>query len=667
MNHTDFFQEYQNKKKASEELFEDLQSKFVMNEGEIDEAFLGIKNPEERKKEIEDYYNKITNNSPEWKKYKLFLGDKSDPQYVTIGEATPEQKNQALNIIISQASQDKFKKGASGIGPSEKDKSVVAYTSKGKTQDQPQTQNQQGQGSPNYKLIKTKNGYEFGGPDRVVRTIDNAQSEIDHYDWVNSPLKFLFDENLKFNGDSISFDFDNGTVVNFDGKKGFWQGPFLGGTFESKYLGDSFSGRFFWNNKDFQAKPTAFIEGRFQDITNTGILGMNNVVSATEAQNFHIIQVPVGYSIEVLTNKQLRHTITVNKRLDATDSNFQYTVYMGYDVTISPDSVIVPWEKIRQFFDEYYVNSKIKSIPEVLELSSDEQIIELRVLKAGTPPVFTKKEKFDATKQYFENAGNLSGLKSLASLGKGFKVNYNLNFKLNNDQEFEAFNKIKGYVDSPRFMQDLDSISTYLNNGIIDNKDIAKFPYLKNILTTEVLSEAFKNSKSKNVRSFSGRSRAINTFTGQPIKTVSDIIAYLEKKYEADKKAGKNIKAAYEKDFSDLQKQISGSKYTMSSDLGSNKSTTVQEKESDVALGRLQNFVKYFIEKIDAGNKTNDVKQYIINAIKTKIQQHKSQENTSQTPQTGVFTQQQASQIGGPILPESIIRLKIREVLKGML
>lgn len=678
MNHTDFFQEYQNKKRTSEDLFKSLETKFVMNEGEVDEAFLGIKNAEERKKEIEDYFNKITTIAPEWKKYKLFLGDKSYPQYVKIGEATPEQKKQAFDIIISQASQDKFKRGASGIGPSEKDKSVVAYNPKGKTQDKEEDQNQQqNQGSSNYRLTKTKKGYEFGGPDRVVRIIDNAQSEINHYDWMNSPLKFLFDKNLRFNGDSISFDFRNGTVVDFSGKQGFWQGPFVGGTFESKYLGNSFSGKFFWNNKDFQAKPTAFIDGKFQDTTNTGILGMNNVVSATEADNFHLIQVPVGYSIEILTNKQLRHTVTVGKRLDAKDSNFEYIVYVGYEVTVSPKSVIVPWEQIRQSFDEYYINSEIKSIPEILDLSNGEQIIELRVLKSGTPPVFTKKEKYNATAPYTEVSwDNLNGLKKVV------EPKYDLLFKLNNDQDFEAFNKIKGYADSPRFEQDMDAISTYLNNGIINSSDLAKFPYLKNILTPEVLSEDFgRGARTKKVRTFSGAGiNPVNTFTQKPIKTVSDIIAFLEKKYEADKKAGKNIKAKYEKDFAELQKQISKSKKYTQGFGGGKEGLAAQEKESDAALSRLQDFVKYFIEKISYGSgvrsdakDSNEIKQYFIDAIKNKIQQHKPPIQPAQTTQPVaepiVGFMGHSKNIGNtPIgVTESVIRSKVRNILKEML
>lgn len=528
--------------------------------------------------------------------------------------------------------------------------------------------------SSSFTPTKTKQGYLFGGPDRFVKVIDNPQAEINNKNnW--DQFKFLFDPKLKFNGNSISFDFKRGIILNFDG--GIWTGPFVGNTFSSKYIGRSFKGNFFGPNTNFQASPTAFVDGRFYDSTKSGILGIDNKEEANLGDNFNLIQVPEGYSIEILTNKQLRHTISVIKRLDNVDSNFKYNVYLGYDIDSStPNVVTLPWAKIRQSFDSYYINYKVKSIPDLITLQGDEQIVELMILKTGTPPVFKKKEKFDASKRYSEDAGKLLGLKDLTKVSK-----YDLNFKINNDQDLDVFNKVKGYVNSPQFMQDLDSISTYIDNKIIDQNDINKFPYLRNLFTPDVLAEGSFTSgrgSSGGFRKVGGgiSSVATNPYTRKPIKSPKDIQDYLNKKYENDIKAGKDITAQWNKEFSEIQSKISSSKTKKYSFTQTSQQS--QEKESDDALRRLENFVKYFVLKIDAGDKTNDVKAFIFDAIKKKVQQNtpQVQPQAQAQPQAQVQSQPQPQtqytyipqrNVTPLSVKESVIRLEIRKILKGLL
>lgn len=658
MNHTDFFEEYKNKKQASEDLFKSIESKFgPLNEGMINEAI----------EDLKDYFYKIMQ-APNWEPYKLFLGDNADPKYIEVGKATKDQINQAWNIIAQQAKADGFKGEIKNTGKN----GTVVYNSIKKQdanqdQESAETGETQNAGPANYQLIKTKQGYQFGGPERIATTIDNAQSEINNYDWGQSPLKFLFEPHIQFNGSSIAFDFKRGIILDF---KGTWNGLFVGKMFDGIYKGESFNGNFSSKNENWQSPPTAFVDGTFNDTTKTGILELNNVTNANLGDEFHLIQVPVGFSIEILTSKQLRHTITVSKRLDNIDSNFSYSVYMGYNMDATPNIVTLPWSKIRQEFDSYSISYKTKSIPGLLTLQSDEQIIELSVLKAGTPPVFKKKEKFDATKQYSEDVGNLSGLKDLTRVTR-----YNLNLKLNDDQDFENFTKMKGYVDSPKFMQDLDSISTFLDNDIITAADIAKFPYLKNIFTSEVLSEAsFTGAKNKRYKSFSqtgSGSGSIPRLPGsnQPLKTAADIATYLNDKYKEDLKIGrqdrynKESKELY--DLIVLKKPIRKSAYPTSSQ----QSVQTQEKESDAALGRLNNFVKNFVYKIDAGSKTNEVRAFIIDAIKKKIKPAPQEQPEVQAQTQGVDPTKGIAQpnVKGPLTHESFIRLEIRNILEGLL
>ena len=517
-----------------------------------------------------------------------------------------------------------------------------------------------------YDLIKTPKGYQFGGPERSTLVIDNAQSEIDTYNWEQSPLKGLFEPTQKFYAKSISFDFKKGTISNFTG--GQWIGPFNGRMFYGEYQGNSFEGSFSDKNENFKAHPTAFVNGTFNDTTRTGLLGLDNVVNATESDSFSLIQVPVGYSIEILTNKQLRHTITVAKRLDNLDSNFSYAVYMGYNIDSStPNQITLPWERIRTEFNKFQFNSKTKSISGLFQLQSGEQIIEFRVLKAGTPPVFNKKEEFDETKQYTESSISLAN--GFSSLGS--KERINLNFKLNNDQDFDSFNKMKGYFNSPQFTQDLDSIETFLDNKIINKNDLSKYPYLKKILTPEVLSEAsfLKGSvgTKPTLRTPSGSQMSYtNPLTGQPLKDQADISAYLNEKYKDDLKIGR--KDRYNKEYNDLYNQIilkKGRTRQYGSSSAPISQSQQQSKESDVVLKRLEDFVKNFVNKIDS----DKARSFLFDAIIRKLKP-----NTFQTPVAQVNPIQTSAQNPAPVTSpfkspkeESVIRLKVRDILKGIM
>jgi hypothetical protein len=236
---------------------------------------------------------------------------------------------------------------------------------------------------------------------------------------------------------------------------------------------------------------------------------------------------------------------------------------------------------------------------------------------------------------------------------------------------------MKGYVDSPKFIQDLDSISTFLDNDIITAGDIAKFPYLKNIFTPEVLSEASllgRGRSGSGMMSVSGKySSVINPDTRQEFKSEFEIVQYLTKKYAAE--LGKGISSdQYKKEYANLMQQFKQSKktpkYSQRTQVAQSQRVQgfqTQEKESDAALGRLNNFVKNFVYKIDAGGKTNEVRSFIVDAIKKKIQQHKpapKEQPEVQAQAQGVVQQQ----VIKPILhKESFIRREIRNILEGLL
>ena len=648
MNNLDFFAEYESNKRKAQAIFESLNTKINLDkDSRLDEALFGlIKTTKDREKALKDYFFKLTK-SPNWQSYSVDLD--STGKQVKIENATSEDLDDAWEFLRQQAAGDEFK------GAMKQDGDSIIYQKGGKdsnAQDSSQdvdsdadSNTQQSQSSaPTYQLTydKKQGKYFFGSSDRFATKINNAASEIQTYDFKRSPLKVLFEDPLKFGLREITFDFKEGVIAS--ARDGFWIGDFTGKFLQADFIGNNFRGRFFANNEDWRSKPTAFISGTFTDNSQTGILGLNDVKQGNENYAFHLIQLPPSHSVEILTDKQLRHTITCEKRMDISNSNFIYSVYMGYDIDqASPKSVTLTWETIRTEYDAYKVSGKMNSLPDLFSLASDEKIIELRVVELGTPPSFKKKERFDSTKEYIENTSGLRGLKQVS----GSRYNRDLKFDITNDSDFENFNKIKGYINSNQFANDLKQASIYLDNKLISSQDIKnKFPYLVNVFTSEVLKlkEAVVNlanpRKSYGRRTYSSRSSVKNPLTGKKFEQPYEISDYLDQKYKTQISAnGGKRPASYEKEYQELYNDVFGSKNTPTSKSKS-KSSSVEDdsavtdgmsKEESAVLKRIENFVKYFVYKIDDGRNTNKVRKYFMDMLKAKITAHKEPANTKPT------------------------------------
>ena len=613
MEHTDFFRQYQYRKQEADRLFES-----------VNEALFGL------------------------------IGKKKSGQQATSADTTSNQSKAQDEPDDSQENDE--------------------------TQAAGDTKDNQAKAEPtSYKIIKNKKGgFYFGDEKRFVAKInDPIPAVYDNFDFSKSPLKILFDPSIEFQGDSISFDTDEGVIYSFISSAGYWKGTFIGKEFDSKWLQksekDYFKGKFYSKNSNFSAPPVAFADGKFIDKTKSGILGSPNIINASEANNFSLIQVPAGYSIEILTNKQLRYTISTIKRLDNIDSNFIFSVSSGTDMGSSPVNITIPWNDIRINYNNYQINPKIKGIPKLFQFQNGEKMLELKIVKTGEEPIFKKKVAFNPKKEYMEDTSKIPGLNSL--LGR----RYTLGVKPNNDQEFDLITKAKAYAGSPQFIQDLDAVSVFLDNEIIDSSDIKNYPFLKNVLTSDVISEVDFRKKSE-YSNFTLK----NPYTNDFIKNQSDIVLYLQKKYEDYYNKHKQYPKEYNKEFADLYdnivlKKVSTPKKTNinwpnkpQQPQQSQHTPQVQQKESDGALRRLEGFVKNFVYKIEMGESTNQWRKFILDTIKNRIQRHKTQEQpeekqieqpTKQQPQSS------AQQKAINIIPisESFIRLEIRKILSRFL
>jgi len=681
MNNLDFFSEYESQKIRAQKIFESLDKKIGSNKSELDEAFFGlVKTAKDREKALKDYFLKITK-SPNWQPYSVDLD--SSGRQVKIENATPEDLDDAWEFIRQQAASDEFK------GAIKQDGDSIKYQKGGKdskSQDpdvdsdadsDADADTQQSQSSaPTYELTydKKQGKYFFGSNERFATKITNSLTDLQTYDFAKSPLKYLFEDPLKFGLREIVFDFKEEKIAS--ARDGFWIGDFSGGMLEADFIGNNFRGRFFANNEDWRSKPTAFISGTFLDKSKTGILGLNDVKQGNENYAFHLIQLPASYSVEILTDKQLRHTITCEKRMDISNSNFIYSVYMGYDIDqASPKRVTLTWETIRVEYDAYKISGKMNSLPDLFSLASDEKIIELRVVESGTPPSFKKKERFDSTKEYVENTAGLRGLKQVS----GSQYNRDLKFNITNDSDFENFNKIKGYINSNQFANDLNQASIYLDNKLISLQDIKnKFPYLVNVFTEDVLKEAVVNlanpKQSYGRKTFSSKSRVKNPLTGKNFEEPYEIVDYLNQKYKAEIDANGGKKPTnYQKEYQNLYNAVFGVKNTPKTTSAAEDDSAIVggiSKEEGAVLKRIENFVKYFVYKIDDGRNTNKVRKYFMDMLKAKITAHKEPvvTATATTPTATSKTTKSTPKKGGiGKLKESLVRNEIRNIFKDLL
>ena len=489
MNNLDFFAEYEGHKRRAERIFESLDKKINSNKSELDEALFGLvkgakEKGAEREVALKTYFNKLLK-APNWQNYKIDTGSGE----VEIGNATPDQIEKAWEALRMQGLSDSF----TGVLKQDGD-TIIYQKGKGKPMKDGQqsadpNQNQDPSQDPNqnnkqktptsYKVYKEKGFYVFGNNDRRALAVNVADSQLDLIAWDKSPIKWIFSDKVQFLGQKIDLDLKQGIVKGFDGK--IWIGPFKGGEFlASAYKGNSFEGDFNSKNSAFQAKPTAFIDGSFNDIDNVGILGLPNILKASKKQ-FNLIQIPEGYSLNILTDKGTSYKIDVAKRLDLEDSNFIYIVTDGGEINPQPKQVMLSWPEIRARYNNYIINSATKSLPKLLTLDSGENIKEITIVRGQTPVMFKQEEKFDPNKSYEIDFAKFPSL-GIGTLNAPNASGSSVQIKIENDSDVKEMQKIKNYLASNTFVNDISNIAKGVRVKTIDKDIISKYPYVNYLI-----------------------------------------------------------------------------------------------------------------------------------------------------------------------------------------
>lgn len=339
----------------------------------------------------------------------------------------------------------------------------------------------------NPDFYQAPNGaFVFGGKN-VVKQVNNygALPFLKQFDWTNSKLNFLMLPGTEFVGTHMEVDLKNQTIKNFEGT---WKsGPFYGGIFEGKFKGSSFQGEYIGRYTDYESHPTTFIDGTFLDTTNSGILGIANMVTLHKARNrrFHLIAIPAGYYLQFRSVNGISGYIKILKRLNEVNSDFKIEILDGFKGEKEPRIIDLPWNYFRQNWNDLFVNPKNpKSIAGLIQIPSGDIVKEMYISTA--PATFKTssdehgQEQYELGKKYEFNLSKIPylNIKSIKGDDDIF-VKPDVELEFYSQEEFEKFKEILSYINSGVLKQDIKNIAIAIKYGEIDG--YGAFNYLSKV------------------------------------------------------------------------------------------------------------------------------------------------------------------------------------------
>jgi len=431
---------------------------------------------------------------------------------------------------------------------------------------------------------------------------------LKEFDWKNSKLNFLLLPGTEFHAKYINFDIKNQIISNF---KGHWKsGPFYGENFEGLFEGSSFQGEFVDRYTNYESHPTTFIDGKFIDTTNSGILGIPNILTLHKARSkkFNFIAIPAGHYLQFKSVNGIIGYIKVLKRLDAINSDFQFEVLDGFKGQQKGVLVNLPWNYFRQNWHTGIFNIHPKSprnIAGLIVVPEGDSIQELYISSA--PATFEVPEKqnlasvdslkFDPNKNYSFDLSKLPI--NIPDLTGDNKVNLSFTTR----QEFEEFNRVLNSIGSGILNFDIKNIQRAIQHNEVDGYGVFNY-----------LSSVFNNVPGKNIMAILGKAR----------KTVSEAKTGTLPTSKF-KEPEENKKGVFYK-----KKKPGPVSYTTPNTQSVNSEKNVDFKQ-DVpsSMQRLNDFVKYFVENIVDSQDFN-VKNAILLGLKSALGTNVIKPNLSQ-------------------------------------
>lgn len=454
--------------------------------------------------------------------------------------------------------------------------------------------------NPDFSQMKSGT-FVIGGKSTAKQV--NTPSDIPflkEFDWKNSKLNFILLPGTEFHASYINFDLKTQTISSF---KGTWSsGPFYGDQFEGIFAGPSFQGEFVGRYTNYESHPTTFIDGKFIDITNSGILGIPNVLTLhkSRSKKFNFIAIPAGHYLQFKSVNGITGYIKVLKRLDAINSDFQFEVLDGFKGQQKGTAVTLPWNYFRQNWQSGIFNIHPKSprnIAGLIIVPEGDSIQELYISSA--PATFDAPEKqdaniaplksFDPHKQYSFDLSklpiNIDGLTGDNKVALSFSTS----------QELSEFNRVLSYIGSGILNFDIKNIQRAIQHNEVDGYGV--FNYLSFI---------FNNVPGKNIMALLGKTK----------KAISETLGKGNLSTSKFKEPGDNKKEPFFK-----KRKPGPISYTPPTFQTSKPEQNTEFKQDVVSsMQRLNDFVKYFVENIvDSTNVDINVKKAILNGLKNAL------------------------------------------------
>lgn len=289
--------------------------------------------------------------------------------------------------------------------------------------------------------------------------LDESGNWVNKYDWNKDEfgIKWLIDgeydaEEMGISPQKYKDGTINGRHIIF---VGHWKkGEFKGIMSRSKITGGYFDGgKFVGKRENFKISPTKFIEGGY---VAEGALGLPNV-SGKEVDNFSIIQVPVGHTVELIGNSGKKVSFLVTKGVDKESPDVHIKMLdTGKDI-------IFHWDVLRRKFNKSFIKlgetSSLEGLNEIKDGFRDINIFKKYEKKDIPEPIKSVKNKFIV---------NIEGL----------KANIYVTFPVKGHQE--RFEEIMKGVKEGDFISQLTLVKRKIRDGVIDG--YGNFPTLRYLI-----------------------------------------------------------------------------------------------------------------------------------------------------------------------------------------
>lgn len=352
----------------------------------------------------------------------------------------------------------------------------------------------------------------------IIKEPRPGYSSFERLDWNKNELKWM--SNARFVVDAVEM--SKGRVYRF--VRGRWdEGVFEGDFFiGSHFIDGYFNGKHFVNSS-WHPSPHNFIDGATDE--KGTILGLNNLDSLNQNKfKFNVISINPKRKLSIFLESGVVHEITVIKRLDSTDSSFQYHVKNGknkeeFMLPIKWNGSELRGNKVEDFNQNtLFSNTEIPLLFTKtfgLDFSSPiSKVIIGEDISKNKKTIISPEQEVEKTPEELASTqesydlykANFIGIKSLPSKDdeyyneQGIRVKNNIGrvfFYLPTSEYLKYFNNVVINLNNKVLQSDFAQLKSLLNNGILDGAPVG-YPFLSNLIgvntKTNPLDENFTGS-----------------------------------------------------------------------------------------------------------------------------------------------------------------------------